>query len=124
MIDALQENGPCFIGSDSNTTYLNPYSWNNEINMLYIDQPVQVGYSYDVPTNVTISAKSGDVVVQDFSDQVPEQNNTFFVGTLSSQNPTSTANATQRAAHAMWHIAQTWFEEFPHYKPLDERISI
>lgn len=100
MIGALQENGPCFVESDSNTTYLNPYSWNNEVNMLYIDQPVQVGYSYDVPTNVTVSAKSGEVVAQDFSSQVPEQNNTLLVGTLSSQNATSTANATQRAAHA------------------------
>ena len=124
MIGALQENGPCFVESDSNTTYLNPYSWNNQVNMLYIDQPVQVGYSYDVPTNVTVSAKSGEVVAQDFSSQVPEQNNTLFVGTLSSQNSTSTANATERAAHALWHFAQIWFEEFPHYKPVDEKISI
>lgn len=29
----LQENGPCFIGNDSNSTYLNPWSWNNEVNM-------------------------------------------------------------------------------------------
>lgn len=124
MIGALQENGPCFIGNDSNSTYINPHSWNNEVNMLYIDQPVQVGYSYDVPTNVTVSARKGDVAAQDFSEHVPEQNNTMLVGTLSSQTLTSTANATQRAAHAMWHFAQTWFEEFPHYKPHDERISI
>jgi len=45
MMGLLQENGPCFVGSDSNSTYLNPYSWNNEVNMLYIDQPVQVGFS-------------------------------------------------------------------------------
>lgn len=37
MIGALQENGPCFVGNDSNSTYLNPHSWNNEVNMLYID---------------------------------------------------------------------------------------
>ena len=45
MMGLLQENGPCFVGRDSNSTYLNPYSWNNEVNMLYIDQPVQVGFS-------------------------------------------------------------------------------
>ena len=27
-------------------------------------------------------------------------------------------------AHAIWHFAQTWFEEFPFYKPNDEKISI
>ena len=42
---ALSENGPCFVNKDSNSTYLNPWSWNNEVNMLYIDQPVQVGFS-------------------------------------------------------------------------------
>lgn len=45
LYGALVENGPCFVGNDSNSTYLNPWSWNNEVNMLYIDQPNQVGYS-------------------------------------------------------------------------------
>ena len=124
LIGLLQENGPCFVGNDSNSTYLNPWSWNNEVNMLYIDQPVQVGYSYDVPTNCTVDEVSGLVSVADFSDGVPEQNNTFLVGTLASQNLTWTANSTVHAAHALWHFAQTWFEEFPHYKPNDEKISI
>lgn len=60
----------------------------------------------------------------DFSNGVPEQNNTFLVGTMSSQRETSTANSTQNAAIALWHFAQVWFEEFPHYKPHDELISL
>ncbi|GAM91488.1 hypothetical protein ANO11243_095390 [Dothideomycetidae sp. 11243] len=28
LMGALSENGPCFIGKDSNSTYLNPWSWN------------------------------------------------------------------------------------------------
>lgn len=28
------------------------------------------------------------------------------------------------AAHALWHFAQTWFFEFPYYKPSDDRISL
>lgn len=121
----LQENGPCFVGDDSNSTYLNPYSWNNEVNMLFIDQPNQVGFSYDVPTNITWNlGERKDPEVADFSNGVPEQNNTFLVGTFSSLNMTHTANSTLHAAHAIWHFAQTWFEEFPYYKPRDEKISL
>lgn len=128
MIGALAENGPCFVGNDSNSTYLNPWSWNNEVNLLYLDQPNQVGYSYDVLTNVTNSIGDKRFFVNiepaDFSDGVPEQNLTFMVGTSSSQNVSRTANSTNHAAVALWHFAQTWFEEFPHYKPYDEQISL
>ncbi|PIB03093.1 Carboxypeptidase S1 A [Cercospora beticola] len=130
LLGALSENGPCFVSNDSKSTYLNPWSWNNEANLLFIDQPNQVGYSYDVLTNVTVNLGADDpernspVQPTDFSDGVPEQNNTFLVGTMSSQKVSSTANSTQHAATAIWHFAQTWFEEFPQYKPNDERISL
>lgn len=68
----MREHGPCFVHSDSNSTYLNEWSWNNEVNMLYLDQPVQVGLSYDVLTNVTVSSIEGTEVA-DFSNGVPEQ---------------------------------------------------
>ena len=125
----LQENGPCFIGPDSNSTYLNPYSWNNEVNLLYIDQPSQVGFSYDVPTNGTKNLAAGHEITHtitrmNFTQGVPEQNNTFLVGTFSSQSNLTTANSTIHAAHAIWHFTQTWFPEFPFYKPHDDRISL
>jgi len=28
-----EENGPCYITSDSKSTTLNPWSWNNEVNI-------------------------------------------------------------------------------------------
>jgi hypothetical protein len=34
MMGALSENGPCFVNNDSNSTYLNPWSWNNEVRLL------------------------------------------------------------------------------------------
>ena len=92
--------------------------------MLYIDQPVQAGFSYDTPTNCTWDLISGNRTVADFSNEVPEQNNTFLVGTLGSQNETRSPNSTAHAAHALWHFAQVWFEEFTPYKPNDEKISI
>ena len=124
LLGALQENGPCMINDDSNSTSLNPWSWNNEVNMLYIDQPNQVGFSWDILTNGTLNLTSYEYKPQDFSDGVPEQNNSFLVGTFPSQNPGNTANDTQNAAKAIWHFAQTWFQEFPDYKPNNDAISI
>jgi carboxypeptidase C (cathepsin A) len=46
MIGLFQEHGPCRITNDSSSVTLNIYSWNNEANMLYIDQPVGTGFSY------------------------------------------------------------------------------
>ncbi|KAK0748995.1 Alpha/Beta hydrolase protein [Schizothecium vesticola] len=125
MMGLLEENGPCFVRSDSTSTHLNPWSWNNEVNMLYIDQPTQVGFSYDVLTNSTLrAAESGFVAVPtNFTNGIPELNVSTLVGTVSSQRYSQTANATAFAAHALWHFAQTWFSEFPCYKPHDDRIS-
>ncbi|KAH9480109.1 Carboxypeptidase S1 [Psilocybe cubensis] len=46
MIGLFQEHGPCRITNDSSSVTHNPFSWNNEANVLYIDQPVGVGFSY------------------------------------------------------------------------------
>lgn len=120
----LQENGPCFIAEDSKTTIHNPWSWNNHVNMIYIDEPNQVGFSYDIPTNVTINFNDETVVPTDFSKGIPEVNATHRIGTMSSQKQENTVGLTEQAAHAMWHFAQTFFTEFPHYKPKDDRISL
>lgn len=45
MLAMLAENGPCTVNSDG-TTSNNPYSWNTNANMLWIDQPAGVGFSY------------------------------------------------------------------------------
>lgn len=129
MMGLLEENGPCMIGEDSKSTVLNPWSWNNEVNMLYIDEPVQVGFSYDELTNCTVKVgnKLDDlyqIIPTDFSDGLPELNYTTYAGTLASQVQSHTANSTAQAAHALWHFAQTWFFEFPAYKPEDDRISL
>lgn len=135
LLGMLSENGPCAVNADSNSTTLNPWSWNNEVNVLYIDQPVQVGFSYDTLNNGTYDLLAMNVMddsysgpfpikLDDFTDGIPETNSTFYVGTFASQNATQLPNSTEHAAVALWHFAQTWFEEFPEYKPHDEKISL
>ena len=95
--------------------------------MLYVDQPVQTGFSYDTPTNCTFNSDGPEPWAwepTDFSDGVPESNYTYWVGTVASQDATHTANTTDYAAHSLWHFVQTFFQEFPGYKPNDNRLSI
>ena len=125
MIGLFQESGPCGINKDSKSTHLNPHSFNNKVNMLYIDQPVQTGFSYDSIINATVDISTSTTTPSDFSDgHIPEQNNTFFVGSLPSQSLMNTANDTVNAAKALWYFAQVLWNEFPHYKPQDNSVSL
>ncbi|TFK31316.1 alpha/beta-hydrolase [Crucibulum laeve] len=57
MIGLFQENGPCTVNPDGNTTTINPFSWNNISNVIYIDQPIGTGFSFGTDTvNSTQSA--------------------------------------------------------------------
>ncbi|UPX17302.1 uncharacterized protein EKO05_0007668 [Ascochyta rabiei] len=124
---AVSENGPCVVLEDSKTTKLDPWSWNDKVNMIYIDQPVQVGYSYDRLVNGTL-----DVVASPFAYKpsnfsqtgVPETNLTFLTGTFPSRDFLSTPNTTTAAAPFIYDFMQTWMQEFPGYKSKDNRFSI
>ncbi|KAI1165808.1 carboxypeptidase S1 [Nemania serpens] len=124
LLGLFAENGPCYINSDSNSTRLSEWSWNNEVNMLYIEQPVQVGFSYDTLHNYTYNLITGRTVALNPSDPIPETNTTQLVGTYPSNNRTATSQGSRNAAIAIWHFAQTWFQEFPAYHPNDSRISL
>ena len=105
------ESGPCFVNPHANGTSINPWSFNNYVNMLYIDQPTQVGFSYDNLVNGTFNLKTGVITPMDFSSGIPETNKTFFVGTFSGQNPNKTVNNTAIGGKALWHFAKVWLAE-------------
>ena len=92
--------------------------------MLYLDQPTQVGLSYDELRNITHNLLTDEITILNATDSVPEQNQTFVVGTYPSQNVNFTARGSANGARALWHFAQVWFQEFPGYHPNDSRISI
>ncbi|KAF8513531.1 serine carboxypeptidase [Gautieria morchelliformis] len=61
MIGLFQENGPCRITNDSTGVTLNPNSWNEVSNVLYIDQPVGVGFSHGTTSVGTSLEAASDV---------------------------------------------------------------
>ncbi|KAI3705193.1 hypothetical protein L1987_75427 [Smallanthus sonchifolius] len=48
---AAEEIGPLHINSDGKTLFINPYSWNKLANLLFLESPAGVGYSYSNTTS-------------------------------------------------------------------------
>ncbi|EEF40892.1 serine carboxypeptidase-like 31 isoform X2 [Ricinus communis] len=48
---ATQEIGPFLVDNDGHGLKYNPYSWNKEANMLFLESPVGVGFSYSNTTS-------------------------------------------------------------------------
>lgn len=110
-LGVFQENGPCYVNHDSKSTRLNPWSWNNEVNMLYVDQPAETGFSYSSLINGTIDEVSSPFAVTPLlSSSVV--NSTTLAGTFAAQNPSTTANTTATAALAAWHFMQVWMQQY------------
>lgn len=80
MLTSLQgllfELGPCRIADEGRNTTFNEYSWNKNANILFIDQPLSVGYSYaDDGSKVDRSSVAGDDIYafhQLFFSRFPE----------------------------------------------------
>ncbi|TDL28277.1 carboxypeptidase C [Rickenella mellea] len=59
----LFELGPCSVSDEGKNTTYNPYSWNSHANIIFLDQPVDVGYSYSSDgSTVNTSPAAGEDV--------------------------------------------------------------
>ncbi|KAK0942215.1 hypothetical protein LTR29_006296 [Friedmanniomyces endolithicus] len=130
---AVSDGGPCYVNPDSNSTTSNEWSMNTHVNMLYVDQPNSVGFSYDVVLNSTFDTlflvpealnDTGIVSFDEYPEGVPEANSTLWYGSFPSQNILHTANTTAIAARTLWHFAQGFFGSFPEYKTCNKDISL
>ncbi|OIW32911.1 alpha/beta-hydrolase [Coniochaeta ligniaria NRRL 30616] len=111
-IGLFQELGPCGVDINGNV-YNNPYSWSTVSNMLFVDQPTMVGFSYSVPVPGYLD-ESGDVVVLNEGESCPE-NATDTCGTWSLPDLTLTQNSTTNAAPNFWKTIQGFMGAFPQY---------
>ncbi|TPX14617.1 uncharacterized protein E0L32_005309 [Thyridium curvatum] len=108
---------PCNINKDSNSTTLNPFSWNTDVNMLYIDQPVGAGFSYSVRQNGTLNllqrAQNRGPLFSPLQngEPLPKTNATLLAATLDSRTLETTQNTTTQAARTLWQFAQVWFQD-------------
>ncbi|KAH8659941.1 Alpha/Beta hydrolase protein, partial [Xylariales sp. PMI_506] len=117
---AVGENGPCAILPNSRDSVLNKWSWNEHVSLLYIDQPVQTGFSYDTLINGSIIEPFSPYEV--FPSAV--DNDTTVAGTFSSQNGALAPNSTNLSTIALWQVLQVWFQEFPGYESNEGKFSI
>lgn len=120
MVGLFQESGPCQVVEIANGvlgTQPRQWGWDRSSNIIFIDQPNQVGFSYDTLTNGSLNLLTGAF---DFppagvpSNQPPDS---FLNGTFSSGNGNATANTTDIAAQTIWHMLQGFLGAFPQYNP-------
>ncbi|KAJ5610852.1 carboxypeptidase Y [Penicillium lagena] len=84
MIGLFEEVGPCLINEHGNGTYYNPYGWSQNTSLLFVDQPVDVGFSYtdegyDIPHNSQEAAEDMHRFLQLFITEVfPDKQNVPF----------------------------------------------
>ncbi|KAL0947633.1 hypothetical protein HGRIS_013721 [Hohenbuehelia grisea] len=72
----LFELGPCSVADQGKNVTFNPYSWNTHANIIFLDQPVNVGFSYaEDGTSVNNSPAAGKDVyalLELFFDRFPQ----------------------------------------------------
>ncbi|KAL9005667.1 MAG: hypothetical protein Q9188_001573 [Gyalolechia gomerana] len=108
LIGLFQELGPCNVTEDL-VTAVNPYSWTEVSNMLFISQPLGVGFSYSESEPGSLNPFTGEV-----------ENSTYGVdGRWPVINATE-LDTTDLAAIATWHVLQGFLANLPQ---LDSKVG-
>ncbi|KAG5920335.1 hypothetical protein E4U53_003931 [Claviceps sorghi] len=61
FVGLFQELGPAFLPNENLKPVRNPYSWNTKANIIFIDQPVNTGYSYSTNRTKTSHVAAEDI---------------------------------------------------------------
>lgn len=99
--------GPCSI-TEGGTTEINPLSWNNISNVLYISQPVGTGFSYADLQEGSIDEASGQFLGADLANAT---------GIWPVVNKTTVIDTSEGAAAAAWDIVQAFYSALPTLNP-------
>ena len=118
LVGLFQEVGPCQVVEVAQGrlgTIARDWGWDRSSNIIFIDQPVQVGFSFDTLTNVTLNLLDETMAIPPVVVPVTQPTYTLLNGTFGSGNSSFTANTSQIAAQSLWHFLQTFLTTFPHY---------
>lgn len=134
IYSVASKGGLCTVLNDSTTTEESVWSYNQYSNILWIDQPVAAGFSYNSLLQSTNDwlflgdpnepLRTSTTAFVDYDGHMPAENVTFTYGVLPSQDPKMSTQTTVRAARVLWNFSQVWFAGFPEYKTNDKRIIL
>ncbi|PHH62498.1 hypothetical protein CDD81_7071 [Ophiocordyceps australis] len=117
-------NGPCEVverGLGRYDTAVREWGWDRASNMLFLDQPNQVGFSFDTPTNGTLSLLNTSFAYPPVDARASwDQLN----GTFSTNSPQAAPNTTQAAALAAWHVVQAFMAVIPRSQPRTSPVAL
>ncbi|KAF7724968.1 hypothetical protein EC973_000549 [Apophysomyces ossiformis] len=76
----MMELGPCTVNEAGDDTYINKYSWNNNASVIFLDQPLNVGYSYGSggAGNSVAAAEDVYAFLQLFFEKFPQYSSLDF----------------------------------------------